>query len=289
VVVAAFIVSILAMLAAAASGFYAHRQAKAAIEMVEAANATLKIEQDKRLEERTPEFVSWIEYIDPPRQHRLHLYLASPRPLSALQAKIVPGQGVSFLGGEGESDSDMIGIARLEARTSVDREVRVEQNYSEPMRLEVSCTGDEPKENWPSIPVDVPLFPNLEERQPAFKCYSRPPHQLCVQLVSQWPLASLAVTIVEGYGVYFAGSPTSDDPDHGQRVGLKTRRNTPLAPKKVATFRITTDESHSPTISIAIECKGPDQVQWPPVRELVMLGYGFGRSSEGSGGRSRRR
>jgi hypothetical protein len=257
------------MLAAAVSGFFAHRQAKAAAQQARAAIEAVE-------EMRAPKLLGEIVYQAPPN-HRLDLYLDSPRPLLAVQAKIVSGEGVSFLGSE--ESPDTTNISRFEAGTSVSRDVHVEQNHSETITLLMSSTGE------PPVLVHVPVFTKwLEEREPEFRIeidkHEPPRHILRFQLASWWPLASITITIVEGYGVKFV--------DSAQQEGRKIKIEKPLTKGGEHKLRITVDERYSPTIGIDIECVGTNQERWPPVHQTVLLGFGLGGSPQPPRPRQRR-
>jgi len=97
--VAAFVVSVFAIVIAVVSVLYTRRQAISLQQVAE-------IEVERRKAERTPAFEGHIEGVNEGGWYRLVLRLTSAEPLSAVAVEITEGRGVSF------GPSDRAGAAR---------------------------------------------------------------------------------------------------------------------------------------------------------------------------------
>jgi hypothetical protein len=92
--IAAFVISVLAMLASGGSALYARRQAKAGEVQAEAASAQARIEGERRHRELTPELAAEVEHRG--GWYRLRLDIRNSQPLTRIDAHIVEGDGVQF-------------------------------------------------------------------------------------------------------------------------------------------------------------------------------------------------
>ncbi|WP_439377492.1 hypothetical protein [Amycolatopsis lexingtonensis] len=92
--IAAFVISVLAMIASGGSALYARRQAKAGEVQAEAASAQARIEGERRHRELTPELVAEVE--NRGGWYRLRLDIGKSQPLTRIEAHILEGVGVQF-------------------------------------------------------------------------------------------------------------------------------------------------------------------------------------------------
>lgn len=151
--VAAFIVSVVALAVSIASVAYSRRQ-------TEASEITAKLDSDRRLEERTPEFEGVVEKVGGNESYRLSLRLTKGGPLVAITVTIVGGDGVQFSGNQH-------GVPGPEPRASAETvepvrpgfaatwHVLLSDERSRTVRLVAHCRGEQGEE-W-KVPVQVDL------------------------------------------------------------------------------------------------------------------------------------
>ena len=89
VIIAAFVISVLALLVAAASGIYARHSALSAREVAE-------IEVARHRKEREPRFEVEIESVNEGGWHRLWLRLTSDEPLDGIEVTLDAQDGITF-------------------------------------------------------------------------------------------------------------------------------------------------------------------------------------------------
>jgi hypothetical protein len=97
-IIASFVLAIVAVLVALASAVYTARQASAA-------EGVLAIERDRRLEERRPRMSAWISPLGDEDVKRLFVRLESREALARVDVQILPGVGLYFLANQPYVDS----------------------------------------------------------------------------------------------------------------------------------------------------------------------------------------
>ncbi len=155
--VAAFVVSVFAIVIAVVSVLYTRRQAISSQQVAE-------IEVERRKAERTPAFEGHIEGVNEGGWYRLVLRLTSAEPLSAVAVEITEGRGVSFTTGQHGVDQSGASPGNAQHRghlapggTAVWR-VAFAEGRVPVMRLHVTAriAGDE----WPVL-VTVQVPPDI--------------------------------------------------------------------------------------------------------------------------------
>lgn len=170
--IAALVISVLALIVAAASAFYAKRQSDSGREQAAAATLTARNDAERRLEERTPSFAGEIEPVNDGRVHHLHLRLTSKEELSAVAVKITEGNGVEFTSsqyGVDPAERPPVLHARAEDAdgsplrlTPNDRVTwRVQLPDPRPPKIWLKVRAAAGEDTWPAVvvAVDVPLDP----------------------------------------------------------------------------------------------------------------------------------
>jgi hypothetical protein len=150
--VAALVISIVAVLVAGASAFYA-RQSVA----VDA--GSLEIERSRRLQERRPRLSGIIKFDLTTGKYMLGVTLHSDEPLAGLEVRIPAGQGVAFRqdpnsgvvpAEPGEVALRASAPSRIAPRHEETWPVDLQKTDLPPVRLEATCHGEH-GERWESV------------------------------------------------------------------------------------------------------------------------------------------
>jgi len=155
--IAAFAVSVVAVVIAVLSAVYTRQQAISVQRLA-------KIEVERRKAERTPAFVGHIEEVNEGGWYRLVLRLTSAEPLPGVSVEITEGRGVSFMTGQygvdqsGASPGSAQWNERLAPDSTAVWRVALAEDRASVVRLNVTARvgGDE----WP-VAVVVPVPPNI--------------------------------------------------------------------------------------------------------------------------------
>jgi len=165
VAIAAFVVSLFALIVSSTAVLFTKRQSDAAIR-------TVALDAERRHQERTPTFDGGIELVNDGKWHRLWLRLTSPEALSSVEVEINEGSGVAFTTGQHGVNptepapvlhiytADEHGATGLAPDERTAWRVQLSASRSPKVRLMVrSVIGDD---LWTvPIPVDVPLDPSV--------------------------------------------------------------------------------------------------------------------------------
>lgn len=254
----AIIISVLALLVAAATSFFTYRQARstrdqaeAALQQAKAATKALEIERERWRAERTPDLEGVISFVSP-TGHRLQVSLKSGNPCTVLGMRFIESNEVEFVGVENGDEP----YPALDLGKPIWGWVRVSDPYPRRARLEIMCRGAELEDTW-TVPLDVSVFPELDERKPMFNIKLKqnypPPHNLELKLNSPDALIFLEVTIGRGRGVGFLRP-------NGQPTATVTCGS--LVQGEVMRWPIAVERERSSDIDLSIRCTGQMQERW---------------------------
>lgn len=157
-IVAAFVISVLALLVSAAAGFFTWRQA-------DAAATSVRMEMRRDHADRQPEFTAVVEPVNEGGWYRLTLRLTKGELLEEVSVHIVEGEGLRFAGGQdgvpGRFDRGAASAVTPMVREAATRwRVRVEDEHDDRVLLLVKCRG-ESGDKW-----NVPVWVNMPRSGP---------------------------------------------------------------------------------------------------------------------------
>jgi len=165
VAIAAFVVSILAVVASSVAVFFTKRQSDAATRMAE-------LEAERRHQERSPTFTGGIELVNDGQWHRLWLRLTSRERLSRVEVEITEGTGVSFTAGQYGVDPTKTGpilqahragehgATELAPDERTTWRIQLTEPRSPEIRLAVHSTSGDAQWNT-TVPISVPTNPSV--------------------------------------------------------------------------------------------------------------------------------
>lgn len=170
--IAALAISVVALIVAAASAFYARKQADATKEQANAATRMARNDAERRLEERRPSFAGEIEPMNDGGWHRLWLRSTSKEALSSVDVEIAEGYGVQFTSGQhgvDPAERPPVLHARVEDEKGRPRPLgpndraawRVQLPDSRPPRIRLNVSAAAGEEAWTAVSVVVDVPPDL--------------------------------------------------------------------------------------------------------------------------------
>ncbi|MFJ6671729.1 hypothetical protein ACIQMJ_11530 [Actinosynnema sp. NPDC091369] len=158
-IVAAFVVSVVALLLSLVSIMYTRQQAHAGKQVA-------RIEAERRLEERTPKFTAWVESMG--GWQRLWLRLETSEPLTRLVCTLVEAKGVSFTHSQNGVDPSSPAPIKnaswdkvLEHGESACWSVAFEDNRTDKPTLRIRCYAEDGSEWSVTISFEIPMSGEL--------------------------------------------------------------------------------------------------------------------------------
>jgi hypothetical protein len=267
--VAAFIVSIVSLGVAVATAYFAFRQAAAAkVQAVAAdlgtqiANRAARTDEKRLGDEREPTISAAIFFVGD-SGHRLELQLHSARPIMILEARFINSVGVDYIEGDASGRIDRASFGKLTPGIPQSKWVSVREGSSQNPKIRIECRGEGTDERW-TIPLVVPVFPELDEYRPEFRTeivFKSPTHFLQTELMSLRAVRFVEIEILRASGLLFANAIDAAG---------KTARKEQIAPGEEVVWELDIDQNHSKDARLAIKATGPRGERWTSEEDIQL-------------------
>lgn len=273
------LLAVVSPVVAAATAYYAFRQARSARDQAKAAaeqvrvgreqvyaalrqftvaREQLEIDRKRFAADRAPRFSGVVEFVGA-TGHPLRLRLESSETLAKVDVRVIETPRVEIVS---DGLDPVFRIEELIAGRTATVWVRVWFPYPPTVRIELRCTNGN-DEVWSPV-IDVPLFPELIDLTPDFEVELQhrgsASYVLGARLLSNQSLSSIEVELPRSRGVQFVRDGRSGDSRAFWGV---------IHPGEVAEWNLSLDRANLPEeLEIKFLCEGPRGEKWAPV-ELV--------------------